>query len=73
MTSKAKVTLNEAHGQALKLAAMLAMTYGDNGECFRDTSPDTQDMYLWACSDLVRSLASTLEAVDSALGSGAEG
>jgi len=56
-----------------QLEAVLAMTYGDAGESFRNMNDDLQDNYLWSCGTLAReckelalSLASTRD--DGALG-----
>jgi hypothetical protein len=50
---------------SLKLDALLACTYGQNGESFRDNNDEIQDTYLWACSDLaqeIKTLAHQLSA-----------
>jgi hypothetical protein len=56
-----------------QLEAVLAMSYGDAGESFRNMNDDLQDNYLWSCGTLAReckelalSLASTGD--DCALG-----
>ncbi len=37
----------------LKAQALIAMTFGESGEAFRNMSDDYQDRFLWAISDLV--------------------
>ncbi|RYF60105.1 MAG: hypothetical protein EOO27_07045 [Comamonadaceae bacterium] len=37
---------------SIKLDALLAFTYGESGEAFRNLHGDVQDAYLWACSDM---------------------
>lgn len=39
--------------QLLKAQALIAMTFGESGEAFRNMSDDYQDHFLWAISDLV--------------------
>ena len=48
--------INTAHALATKLNALLAMTYGDQGESFRCMSDCIQDEYMWACSDMAEEL-----------------
>lgn len=50
---------------SLKLDALLACTYGPNGESFRDNSGDTQDTYLWACSDLAYEIKTLVHELES--------
>ena len=47
-------TLSE---KALKLKALLVHTYGNSGEAFRAMNDDSQDSYLWACSNLMDEIA----------------
>ena len=35
-----------------QLRALLSMTYGSARESFKDQDEETQDNFLWACSDL---------------------
>ncbi|MDH0364667.1 hypothetical protein [Comamonas aquatica] len=37
----------------LKAQALIAMTFGESGEAFRNMNDDYQDRFLWAISDLV--------------------
>lgn len=37
---------------AIKLDALLAYSYGESGEAFRNLNEDMQDAYLWTCSDM---------------------
>ena len=53
-------TANEA---ALKLRAMLAMTYGSQGETFRNLSAELQDCFLWACYDKIITINEAIEAM----------
>ena len=46
---------------AMKLHAMLDMTYGGAGEAFRDMADGLQDQFLWACGDLSTQLLAALE------------
>lgn len=47
-------TANELNTVVLKLRALLAMTYGENGESFRSTAADIQDDVLWTCHDMAK-------------------
>ena len=47
-------TLSE---KALKLKALLVHTYGNSGEAFRAMNDDSQDSYLWTCSNLMDEIA----------------
>ncbi len=47
---------NEASILASKLNALLAMTYGEQGESFRNMNDAIQDEYMWACSDMATDL-----------------
>ena len=54
------LTLDDADAidiAAKKLQAMLAHTYGESGEAFRNLNGRFQDTYLWACSDLADEVA----------------
>lgn len=53
-------------GNALtQLTAMLTMTYGNNGEGFRNNADEVQDAYLWACHDLAQKALGLLEQAES--------
>lgn len=39
-----------------KLSAMLAHTFGNSGESFRELNDDTQDSYLWACAEMMEEI-----------------
>jgi len=36
-----------------QLEAMLAMTFGESGESFRNMNDDLQDSFLWSCSSAI--------------------
>jgi hypothetical protein len=52
-----------AHEAGLKLRAMLAVTYGSQGETFRNLSDDLQDCFLWACYDQIVLINEAIEAM----------
>ncbi len=65
--------LDKLHQKLAQLEAVLAMSYGDAGESFRNMNDDLQDNYLWSCGtlateckELALSLTSTGD--DGALG-----
>lgn len=45
--------IDESQCSLLKAQALIAMTFGESGEAFRNMSDDYQDRFLWAISDLV--------------------
>lgn len=47
-------TLSE---KAIKLKSLLVHTYGNSGEAFRAMADDSQDSYLWTCSNLMDEIA----------------
>ena len=49
-------TLDKLTVAAAKLDALLACTYGESGESFRNMNGDIQDVFLWTCSDLSREI-----------------
>jgi hypothetical protein len=48
------------HELALKLNALMAMTYGNARESFTCLSDELQDDYLWACGDMAREMKALL-------------
>lgn len=40
---------NQITARQQQLSALLAMTYGEQGDAFRMLSTDLQDSYMWAC------------------------
>lgn len=46
-----------------QLHALLLHAYGEGGEVFRRMRGDTQDAYLWACSDIAGEIKGLVEIV----------
>lgn len=59
----AQELVNQMH----QLGAMLAMTYGEQGESFRNTSDKLQDLFMWGLSDKADKIAAQAEALNSIL------
>lgn len=45
--------IDESQCSLLKAQALIAMTFGEQGEAFRNMNDDYQDRILWTISDLV--------------------
>lgn len=54
---------NRAYEAALKLRAMLAVTWGDQGETFREMSNELQDCFMWACFDHAVIISEAIDAI----------
>lgn len=39
-----------------QLEAMLAMTFGESGESFRNMNDDLQDNFMWSCSSAIKEI-----------------
>jgi hypothetical protein len=48
--------IDKVTAAAAQLDALLACTYGQNGESFRDNNDEIQDSYMWACSDIASNI-----------------
>lgn len=56
-----------AHILAAKLNALLAFTYGESGDSFRNMSDHLQDEYMWSCSDMAAELKALVAKIDTAV------
>ena len=50
----------------LKAQALIAMTFGEQGEAFRNLNDDYQDRFLWAISDLIDDAKSKVSEIQGA-------
>lgn len=48
--------LEEIHTTCLQLEALLANTFGESGESFRNMNNELQDNYLWCCTNMASAL-----------------
>ncbi|RYF61686.1 MAG: hypothetical protein EOO27_01005 [Comamonadaceae bacterium] len=53
-------SLNRLDELATKLTALMAATFGESGESFRDLNGEIQDAYLWTCSDMAQEMRQLL-------------
>jgi hypothetical protein len=44
-----------------QLEAMLAMTFGESGESFRNMNDDLQDNFMWSCSSAIKEIRQLLD------------
>ena len=44
-----------------QLKAMLAMTYGEPGETFRNINDDLQDNFMWSCAMAIKEIRQLLD------------
>jgi len=45
---------------AMKLNALICVTYGESGAHFRAMSKESQDAYMWTCADMARELEAVI-------------
>lgn len=57
---------DRANEAALKLRAMLAVTYGSHGDSFRNMADDLQDSFMWACYDQIVIINEAIEVMSEA-------
>ena len=56
-------TADSTYSVALRLHALLAMTYGCQGDSFRAMNDDLQDRFLWQCAEMANEVMAGLEAM----------
>ncbi|KRC11518.1 hypothetical protein ASE11_19110 [Hydrogenophaga sp. Root209] len=62
MTTQTDLDLrNVIDKNAAQLSALLANTYGESGESFRNMSDEAQDAYMWACADMSNAILTSLD------------